>query len=586
VVCLDISRIESQRAMEREETDVPPLVSPRRVATAPAAEFAVGVAEAAQEAAAEREVAAASRARLPLKRMRVHANGASQAFQPAHRRRSRADAASAAENAALEALRSRLLLEELPYSLNRALQLLRQVLDEVEPRSSAPEACGGFLRADPPPVGLIHAAQSTPPQRRSSRSTPGLPPSSSSSIGSTGNASVSSLKIPALNFLRRGTSSVSKREQVPPQDAASVKRPLEGVALYMSHTHKDEALLTTTRSGSSATSAGSSSHASSSQLSAVGAAPRNFTRKGFTVKYGNAASSAAPSVSYSTSPGTWMDVALHLDGFFIRHADINLRLHRHAKNPVTRVSSSGHHNFHTQLHQPPHPWMLDQVYKVHMKAKEQIAKLEQFLNRFRTLPPEKQSSEAQRCMHDLVVALIECRNAMTNPSPSTFPESLKTADTRKGSQIFNPCPPAEILIEFSAHLGELVVSAFELQYLSTNKDHPVQTDASWSQKHDITNKLFGFSDPKKVVQVVDQVQVHFKVHSFQWMMDNVYDAYNVAIRMLRKIEAFNRHDLSTKLRSKESQPSVIDQFAKGMKEIACLPPLDCSNWAAGQAAAT
>lgn len=313
----------------------------------------------------------------------------------------------------------------------------------------------------------------------------------------------------------------------------------------------------------------------SSSMAAQGL--RNLTKKGFHVGYGGVASSAAPSVSYSTSTSTWMDVSLNLDGFYVRHADIDLRLHKHAKNIVTRkagfVTTGSHHHFHTKLDNPKSPWVLDQVKAVYARAKEQMAKLQAFLAHGANDSTERRSLDAQHCMHDLIVALVESRNIMTNPSSNTFPQVLRPAEARGGCE-FSPCPPSELLVEFSVHLGELIASAYEVHHLSSPKEASVLTD-SWVNTSNYTNKVFRFGN--QTVQVVDQVQVHFKVHSLQWVMDNMYDAYNAAVRMLRKIECFNRHEMGLKLQAGADASAQAIQTAEEIKAFTDLPHLVFSN---------
>jgi len=272
---------------------------------------------------------------------------------------------------------------------------------------------------------------------------------------------------------------------------------------------------------------------------------RNLTKKGIHVAHGGASSSAAPSVSYSSSSGTWMDVSLHMDGFFIRHAKIDLRINKQ-KNLIKRktgfVSSGSHLDFSTQLQKPRSPWVLDQVQFVYEKAKSQIRAIRSLMdNNGDSLSPVSESLRAQTVLHDLLVALIEARNSMSKPNPNSFPQTLRTSDNTVESE-FHPAPPADLLLEFSVHLDELIVSAYELQYIS-NSSRPSTVDSSWVRTGDLTNKIFKFKKSARSVQVVDQVQVHFKVHSLQWILENIYEAYNTAIRMLRKLEAFNKHCL-------------------------------------------
>lgn len=570
------------------------------------------------------------------------------------------------EQASLNAIRSRLINEELPYTLSKIVKLLEQLMLEIDP-AQAPSS-GGSTPPLPPTLGINTKAPPLSP------ATPSLVPANSetsshgnikrgrrdlerhhllSSASSTAsgpaalpssrqllrsptpesnkafnsNQSIASgvsatssraARLPSpLHILRNrpaSRASVAKNKEAstpatmveppsaPPLGSAPAtgdeliaqlqmqqaqlmaRKACEG-GLHMAHRHsKNSTSSTQNHSGMSPTS--------------ISSGLRNLTRKGLHIGHGEATSSAAPSVSYSTSSSTWMDVSLLLDGYYIRYADIDLRLHKASRSLVSRrpgfVSSGSHHQFRTQLHQPNHPWMLDQVYEVHHQVHSQVLKLNEFLESlqdnqavgeddvlYASAPSEQQTLDAQHCLHDLVVALTEARNVMTNPSPRTFPQVLRPSDPRGGCE-FTPAPPSEIVIDFAVHLGDLIVTAYELNYFAQgqNKETSVMTDM-WVQTCDYTNKVFRFSDPPRTVQVVDQVQVHFKVHSLKWVMESIYEAYNLAIRMLRKLEALNKHDMTLKFNGGPEEEAEARRIQDEMKKFGSVPVLKYSNWITG-----
>ncbi|GBG24625.1 Protein rogdi-like [Hondaea fermentalgiana] len=589
------------------------------------------------------------------------------------------------EKMAFRAVRSRLVREELPYTLNKIIKLLQQIMMEIDPATGGAQDSARNGTATPP---ILHTSslggttaynnnnnnnnnnnanesatsngvngrrtsllrkeenflQSSAASTASGPAVFGGSPGNSVSAGaaagngaeprsahdrlptmssarSTGSGasgtSSRAARLPSpLQILRnRPSSRASSRMtvQTPVGAASAIEPPVTATntklatqvqmqqaqvasrfanpegGLHMSHKH--------TKSSGLAQAQGQAGASPMSMNNGL----RNLTRKGFHVGLGGATSSAAPSVSYSTSSSTWMDVSLLMDGYYVRHADIDLRLHRPSRSIVSRrpgfVASGSHHHFHTQLHQPHHPWMLDQVYEVYNQARMQVEKLEGFLETLHTgeggdmegaspppaseMPSEQQTLDAQHCLHDLVVALTEARNVMTNPSPKTFPQVLRPADTRGGCE-FKPCPPQEILIDFSVHLNDLIVTAYELSYFAqgNSKETSVLAD-SWVQTCDYTNKVFRFSDPSRTVQVVDQVQVHFKVHSLKWVMESIYEAYNTAIRMLRKLESLNKHDMALKFNGGPAAEAEARRIQDEMKKFGSIPALKYSNWITG-----
>ncbi len=251
------------------------------------------------------------------------------------------------------------------------------------------------------------------------------------------------------------------------------------------------------------------------------------------------------------------------------------------------ATSSSSHAFQTQLHQPQNPWVLDQVAQVVAAVSAQAAALERLERRQRARQQEAQPlaagelREALAAAHDLVKSLVESRNVLSSPSNECFPEAFRPSDRKVGNH-FTPPPPRELVVQFSVHLGELIVSAYEVFFLQPPRDSAAMAD-QWTPNCDYTGMVFNFADYKACVQVVDQVQVHFKVHSLQWLLECLYEAYNLAIRLLRKLEALCRHDLHLLLKDARSpqQQVEVQRMAEDLKRHTELPPLHHRDWFSG-----
>ena len=83
-------------------------------------------------------------------------------------------------------------------------------------------------------------------------------------------------------------------------------------------------------------------------------------------------SSEAPSRWEASSPQSWMDLSMHLDGYLIPHAQISVKLQKFLATtkkhgtalPLHTVNSYG--VFVTQIRQPRYPLVLHQVSRVCM----------------------------------------------------------------------------------------------------------------------------------------------------------------------------------------------------------------------------
>mmetsp|Transcript_14999 Transcript_14999/g.26763 ORF Transcript_14999/g.26763 Transcript_14999/m.26763 type:complete len:529 (+) Transcript_14999:601-2187(+) len=477
-------------------------------------------------------------------------------------------------------IRERLLHQELPYALNKVHKLLEQLLKEIEPgahqnpseESLTPGTEGGSVGGGSSVGGSI-----TSNNDAAAGTHGGAPQVSGGGLGlssfpkrvASGTRSLqgTSSRLPSpLQFIRRTS---LNRSQSKPETPVSV----ETTGLHMQHKH-----MTRTQSVPSSLSS------SNGPAGSVSSGLRSLTssgsghKRGFHIQQGCASSSAAPSVLFSTSSNTWMDVSLNLDGFYIRQATMDIKMHKHHKSVITR-STGSKHTCHSKLAQPQNPWVLEQLKFVHQQVSDQARKLMDFidLQRERECSPEL-ALEAQCRTHELVVALIESRNILSNPSYNAFPNTLRMSEGMLGSK-FDPPLPKEVLVEFAVHLNELVVSAYELHFLSNPK---VESDMceSWAPASDYTNKVFRFKDLGKCVEVVDQVQVHFKVHSLQWMLEHLFEAYNIAIRLLRKLEALNRHELVAKFTSLSSptEADKLRRLTEVVRNHAELPQVRYSNW--------
>jgi hypothetical protein len=541
------------------------------------------------------------------------------------------------------AIRLRLVRNEVPFTFNKIVKLLLQIEKEVQPAGSVSSSSsnsvgtgpfGGSLMLQQASVGDDALSEAGGMIKRVSSSGTGgsssaasAPQDSSRWSGESGSSSGQSASmfrrlqgggrggIPgALSFMRpRGSDHTTGSAEAPQGGggggaavaavgAGPPSSSLLAHGLHMQHVHGGRggsAGGVSLSSGAADKSGLAVATSVSSGLLRPAAAPALTTSDksaaitaqgarrpgGLQAMTGVASSSAAPSVSFSATPSqTWMDVSLHMDGFFIRHAKLDLRLHRKSHSLIGAATSSSSHAFQTQLHQPQNPWVLDQVAQVAAAVSAQAGALERLERRQRTRQQEAQPLaagellEALAAAHALVKSLVESRNVLSSPSQECFPEAFRPSDRKVGNH-FAPPPPRELVLQFSVHLGELIVSAYEVFFLNPPRDSTAMAD-QWTPNCDYTGMVFNFPEYKACVQVVDQVQVHFKVHSLQWLLECLYEAYNLAIRLLRKLEALCRHDLHLMLKDARSplQQLEVQRMAEDLKRHSELPPLHHRDW--------
>ncbi len=439
--------------------------------------------------------------------------------------------------------RDRLLNVELPYALSKIAKLLEQLHMEIEPTYENGLSGASQLLTPPTEAGNGQVSNVENDDALVSKSLM----HASSRVSQEGKGIVKHMP-KSFKFIK-GKSAEDSAPKTATVDSLGAR------GLVMQHKHSSKST-----SSSPSNLAGSNSRSS---------------KRCMHVEYGSAPSSAAPSRSFTPHNGTWMDVSLCMDGFLIPQAKIDLRTQKQTKSTVVRKAGGNYHNFRTEISKSP--WVLDQLRLVHQIAQSQLARVEEWLASLGENGDLNSLFTAQESLHGLVIDLVRARNALTSPSPKAFPQSLQSP-TLNANCAFHPAPGPEILLDFAIHLDELVVSGYEVRHLQNSRASSI-TSSSWVDAQNYCNKTFRFEENDTSVEVIDHVQVCFKVHSLQWVLESIYETYNVAYRMLRKFESLNRHEIA-RLRTSgvagdlQKASAALERFRK----LPNLPSIVLSNF--------
>eukprot|EP00510_Aplanochytrium_minuta_P001112 CAMPEP_0184019066 /NCGR_PEP_ID=MMETSP0954-20121128/8532_1 /TAXON_ID=627963 /ORGANISM="Aplanochytrium sp, Strain PBS07" /LENGTH=399 /DNA_ID=CAMNT_0026300665 /DNA_START=158 /DNA_END=1354 /DNA_ORIENTATION=+ len=255
------------------------------------------------------------------------------------------------------------------------------------------------------------------------------------------------------------------------------------------------------------------------------------------------ASSAAPSRWFSSSSHSWMDVSMHLDGYLIRHAQISLKLNKlHSLKKSGFRSTGSQPTFSTQIRQPRYPLVINQLLQVYTLALKELQRIQKWkgsrcINNIVETEGRKSVLPALEMIDGVMLSLRKAIDVLCSPSKDVFPQ--KAPDHKRAVPHFEPQLPSDLLIQCSVLKDELIVVAYVLHSLAKAPKRDSALEDSWmygqSRGMDFTGKTFTFSG--RAVEVVEQVQVRFSVHSIGFVLDSLCEAHNVARKMKRKLEA-------------------------------------------------
>jgi len=254
-------------------------------------------------------------------------------------------------------------------------------------------------------------------------------------------------------------------------------------------------------------------------------------------------SSAAPSRWFASSSHSWMDVSLHMDGYLIRHAQISLKLHKHNLNKKTSFRSSGSQStFVTQVRQPRYPLVIQQLLQVHILAQKEIQRINywkqsRMIEHIVNTEGRKSTLLALEFVDRIMQSLRKAIDVLCSPARDCFPQRLPKDNIV--APHFEPPLSQDLLIQCSILKDELIISAYGLHSLAKPPKQSAVLEDSWmfgqNSGMDLTGKQFSF--PHRAVEVVEQVQVRFTIHSLGFVLDSLCEAHNITRKMKRKLEA-------------------------------------------------